>query len=353
MNIVISGYYGFNNAGDELILESIISEVKMRNAGSTITVLSSDPQKTRQMHDVKSIDRWNWLTIFQAILKADILISGGGGLFQDRTGSGSLYYYLAIIGGAKLLGKKVFVYAAGVNNLKRFNRFVTAWILSRVDKITVRETSSRELLQSWGCTTPIEVTADPVLLNDVQAVELKDEQPRIALVLRPPLNGPWPVEIFAKLADSLSQRLDAQIIFVPFYPDKDLPFTLAVKNAMKSPSRIVEWSNFRDLYDVFAQSDMVISQRLHALILSALYGIPHIGISDDPKIDRFLREMGQKNIIHLDDLNHYALLAVILDVWDWRDAFRANARKILPAFKGRAKRTGEILFAEVTHGKTA
>jgi polysaccharide pyruvyl transferase CsaB len=353
MNIVISGYYGFNNAGDELILSSIVSEVKGRDAGSAITVLSSDPKRTEQMHDVRSIDRWNWLSIIRAIKHADVLVSGGGGLFQDRTGSWSLYYYLAIIAAAKLLNKKVFIYAAGVNNLKRLNRFMTSRVLSLADRITVRENSSRELLTDWGCTAPIDVTADPVLLNDLPVGQLKSAQPRIALVLRPPLNGPWPVEIFSKLADALNQRLSAQIVFVPFYPAHDLPFTRAVMSAMKSPSRIVEWTSFSELYGVFAEVDLVISQRLHALILSALCGIPQIGISDDPKIDRFLREMGQKNIGRLEEINHYALLAVILDAWDWRDEFRANARRILPAFKGRARRTVELLFEEAANGETA
>jgi len=123
--------------------------------------------------------------------------------------------------------------------------------------------------------------------------------------------------------------------------------------AMRSPAKIVGWENFRELYGILSKTDMVISQRLHALIVSALFGIPQIGISDDPKIGRFLREMGQKNIDCLDAYNHYSLLAVVLDVWEWRDDFRANARKVLPVFKNRARRSAELLFAEVADGKIA
>ncbi len=353
MNVVISGYYGFNNAGDEMILESILAEVRARDSGSTVTVLSGDPQKTEQLHGVKSIDRWHWASIVRSILAADVVISGGGGLFQDRTGSGSLYYYLTIIAIARLLGKKVFVYAAGVNDLRWFNRFAASRVLSLAHSITVREESSRELLVSWGCSAPIEVTADPVLLHDLPVIKLKADHPRIVFVLRPPLRGPLPIELFSKLADNLAQRLSAEILFVPFYPRHDAPFARQVMGAMRSPAKIVGWENFRELYGILSKTDMVISQRLHALIVSALFGIPQIGISDDPKIGRFLREMGQKNIDCLDAYNHYSLLAVVLDVWEWRDDFRANARKVLPVFKNRARRSAELLFAEVADGKIA
>lgn len=347
MKVVISGYYGFDNAGDELILESIIRELRTRNKHVDITVLSIAPERTAQAHHVKSVSRWNPAKVLAVLRKADVLISGGGGLFQDDTGSASLYYYLAVILLARLLKKKVFLWAVGVNDLRRHNRLITARVLSLAHAITVREKDSFELLKEWGCPIKkIEVVADPVLLKDVSVVRLQDEKPRIAFILRPPRHARGTAEIFAKLADALHQRLNAQITFVPFHIEQDLRYSLSVMEAMKTPARMVQWNTLAELGDAMRKTDLVISQRLHGLILAALHGVPLIGVSDDPKIDRFLKELGQKNITRSSDLNHYALLALVLDIWEWREDFRKNAAFVLPTFKLRARRITDLFFPD-------
>jgi polysaccharide pyruvyl transferase WcaK-like protein len=161
------------------------------------------------------------------------------------------------------------------------------------------------------------------------------------------LNGKWPAEDFAKLADSLNNRLGSTAVFVPFHLKHDLPFAAVVVNSMRTKAKLVQWDDFRELYTVIGESDLVISQRLHGLILAALNGIPLIGISDDQKIGRFLRELGQKNIRSINEVDHYSLVAVILDLWEWREDFRKKASLLLPAFRTRAQRIPEVLFEEV------
>jgi len=113
---------------------------------------------------------------------------------------------------------------------------------------------------------------------------------------------------------------------------------------MKSKATLVRWEKFDDIYDTIGRADLIISQRLHGLILALLYGIPLIGISDDTKIDRFLKELGQKNISLMAEENYYSVLAVIMDMWEWREEFRKTAKKILPDFKTRAKKNSELPF---------
>lgn len=44
--IVISGYYGFNNAGDEAMLSAIIQSLRSTFDTPEITVISGSPAKT-------------------------------------------------------------------------------------------------------------------------------------------------------------------------------------------------------------------------------------------------------------------------------------------------------------------
>ena len=43
-NIVISGYYGFGNAGDEAMLCAIIDAIRKEEADAHITVISGNPK---------------------------------------------------------------------------------------------------------------------------------------------------------------------------------------------------------------------------------------------------------------------------------------------------------------------
>ena len=94
--VVISGYYGFDNTGDEAVLFSIIQALRRtcKQDLPEIVVLSNQPEKTSKRYGVKAIDRWNIKLIYKTLKKSDLLISGGGSLLQDITSNKTIPYYL-------------------------------------------------------------------------------------------------------------------------------------------------------------------------------------------------------------------------------------------------------------------
>ena len=46
--ILISGYYGFGNIGDEAILMAMLSELEKMKDANNITVLSNNPKQTEK-----------------------------------------------------------------------------------------------------------------------------------------------------------------------------------------------------------------------------------------------------------------------------------------------------------------
>ena len=54
-NIVISGYYGFGNAGDEAMLCAIIDAIRDVEDDAHITVISGNPQETSRKHNIKAV----------------------------------------------------------------------------------------------------------------------------------------------------------------------------------------------------------------------------------------------------------------------------------------------------------
>ncbi len=72
--IVISGYYGFRNSGDEAVLRSILLalEEEGRAQGVKIQpiVLSADPAWTSKMYGVESVRRMHPADLLQSAARA-------------------------------------------------------------------------------------------------------------------------------------------------------------------------------------------------------------------------------------------------------------------------------------------
>lgn len=143
--VVLSGYYGFDNIGDEAILLSIIQALKERKADIDITVLSHNPQRTSNLYGVKAVNRWSLKEVKATLKDSDLLISGGGSLLQDITGIKSLLYYLGVVGLARRLGKPVFFYAQGIGPVDGWlGRRLMRLTVNRVEAVTVRDEQSRD-----------------------------------------------------------------------------------------------------------------------------------------------------------------------------------------------------------------
>ena len=110
--VLVSGYIGFQNFGDDAIFGLLVKYLKRNNCN--VTALSGDPRATQRMFKVNALHYTNFLQILWGIIDSNVLISGGGSLLQNSTSSLSLLYYLGIIFLAKLLGTKVIIFAQGI-----------------------------------------------------------------------------------------------------------------------------------------------------------------------------------------------------------------------------------------------
>lgn len=75
--ILVSGYYGFGNLGDEALLGIIVATLRRRHAGCSIDVLSGDPARTAATYGVEATPRADIRAVRRAIAAADVVVSGG------------------------------------------------------------------------------------------------------------------------------------------------------------------------------------------------------------------------------------------------------------------------------------
>ena len=91
-DIVISGYYGLGNSGDEALLKSIVNDLRKISPDVTVTALSGNAHLTEKKYNISTVGRFNFFSVYRELKKAKLLISGGGTLIQDATSTKSLLY---------------------------------------------------------------------------------------------------------------------------------------------------------------------------------------------------------------------------------------------------------------------
>lgn len=334
--ILIAGYYGMGNLGDELILEFLLRDLRevIGSIGKdfSITVLSGSPFVTSKQYSVNSLPRLKLLSVLRAILTHDMIIVGGGGLFQDKTSNFSLYYYLFLILAGKLLKKRMVVYSVGIDRLKTFNAMLTGCIIKLADFISVRDSVSYDFLTKQRCFLKPKVGRiffmPDVVLNcrpffEKDNIYTQKERPVFAFIVKKINNNP--PEFWATIADSCIRRFNVEVKFVVFHKLRDYKYTKEIVAFMKNKSEIIFWEKPSDILKEFYNFDMVISVRLHGMILAAVYGIPLCGVSDDIKADLFLKKIAQKNIYSMDsfkDSSYETIMGVISNSWLWRQEFK-------------------------------
>lgn len=336
--ILVSGYYGFDNLGDELILQVLAQELQKQ--GVRLTALSQNPVSTQEKYGIQAIPRLNPVAILSAMARTDVFISGGGGLFQDSTGVGSVIYYGGLILLARLMGKPVFFWSQGVGPLQRpLARWITSLALRVCQGITVRDEGSADLVEALIGQRP-EVTADPVWLLDVPVRESTTDGPfKLGVSLRS-----WPAltpEGIAGLAHSIAdfaqqQPQPLEVWLLPFQPEQDLYVLQALRQQLAEHG--LEACHLADPSEVptcIAQCQLLIGMRFHSLVLGLLAQVPVIGLCYDPKVRSLMQSLGAVGL-ELEQLQYP-------DPGIFQKALSLLAFPQINTFKNRAQQNFEAL----------
>ncbi|MBU6451339.1 MAG: polysaccharide pyruvyl transferase CsaB [Cyanobacteria bacterium REEB67] len=311
--IVVSGYYGFDNLGDEAILEELLVELSQFASREEIVVLSNAPGATARKYGVTSVDRWQMSGIMKVMARARLFISGGGGLFQDSQSAGSVIYYGGLICLARMLGTKTMIYAQGLGPLRRpVSKFCTKAVFNLADQITLRDAKSMALLQSWGLNGHL--TEDPVWLLKAgplseslksRLVKLKEGKgPLVGLSLRQ--GGGFSRAHIEALAETFAAALPegAVVIGLPLQKELDEPALAIFAERFQELGHTFNRLDFKELslpsqwLTLIGGLDIVVGMRLHSLIMALSAGVPVVGIAYDPKVSRILEQFEQANLTY-------------------------------------------------------
>ncbi len=333
-DIIISGYHGFKNSGDEALLFAILNALRKQKPDIDFTVLSKVPEETSGEYGVKSIYRYNIFKIKKAMKSSKMLLFGGGSLLQDVTSSKSILYYLAVIGLAKRYGLKTMLYANGIGPIvKKRNRYLAGKILNKADIITLRDDKSDIELKSLGVTKPrVVITADPAFTIDTNVsfsgeyftnragvplgtklcvVSIRDYKKAAAVF----------DDEMAKLCDYIVQKHNIYPLFVPMQYPADMEISRRIMKKMKEKSYIINRElSVGEMFSVLSEAEMIIGMRLHSLIYATTLAIPAMALVYDPKISAFMESLNQPDRIDVESFEFEKAREIMDSIIESRNA---------------------------------
>ncbi len=309
--VLLCGYYGFGNMGDNALLRASIRLCRKIYPDKAITVLSKDPEKDTKEFNVRCIDRMSPIEIFKAFSHSDTLIFGGGTLLQDRTSLRSLIYYTSIIKFAEGRGLSIELWGNGISRPRgRLGAMLIKKALQRCSYIGMRDQVSlaeAEALMENEKVRPIFFNGDLALMQKSSPISRIEYLKRlyrldcdvnkgyaVAVVKGSAENGY--INIFKdKLRELVSDGV--KILFIPMFPKEDMKETERI--CLDIGGVIAENIGESDMVGLIRDSIVVCGMRLHSLVFAASADIPFVGFGGDSKIESFCRENGGLYFIDL------------------------------------------------------
>ena len=297
MRVLLSGYYGFGNLGDEALLEVIVAQMRARFPASRIDVLSATPEATAKAYGVDATPRWNMRSVRESIGRADVVLSGGGGLMQTATSARSVVYYAGILREAIRQRRKAMIFAQSIGPLDLLGRIVVRSFCRGLDRATVRDARSLRLLQSLLPQTPVEQTADPVFLYDlpVEEIDLSTEglgsDPYAVVSVRKVTTLRDGQHAIARVVDRLALTHGVRVAFLPMGGAADAEVSTTIIRLCKSAPMLLPECGLARAAAIIRGARVVVGMRLHALILAARFAVPFLAIPYDPKVSALCEDL--------------------------------------------------------------
>jgi polysaccharide pyruvyl transferase CsaB len=313
LNIFIVGYYGFKNAGDELLLKKTICLLKDQYLTPKICAIYKAPHEINKetahfsfntknppyknsdlFGEITLCPRNSYITVIKSLFLADILIFGGGGLLQDKTSKRSLIYYLKFLLFALIFRKKIYLIAQGLGPFKsRISKWLIANLLKRTTGISVRDKTSYKISKIFAPNANIILTSDLAYYKAVTSEEESLNQPSIGLSLRGSgLNQSIidALTTFAATSNETLVFLDFQQVFDSKKIHTIEPLSKYIKNTISMNDYFINQQDSQISFNI------VIGMRYHACVWASLHFIPFLALAYDPKVKSLAKELGQEYI---------------------------------------------------------
>lgn len=384
--ITLLGSSSGRNSGDAALIAAIMDGID-RACGRRLTydiptirpayIRHHYPNQTRPvgMMPWHGALRMLGLPTIRALLRADAVIIFDAVLF-DRSLFNPLFNFLSSLHlllplasrrGIPIIGYNV---GAGPVHTPAGRRMLKA-VADCMAFITVRDQDSLDLLQEVGTTNPrIRLMADaalnapamsPAEVNPIfHAAGIEPGQPKLGVNVNRYLDT-WAsanrtsmgreafLNSFAEALAGFHREVAVPIVFVTTQ-HHDFEITEALRRRLPAgiPTALIDnrKHDHAAIKGVLRHLDLLCGMRLHSLILASSELTPVVGITYQPKVAYYFRELGLgERTLSFDDFTADNLRKHILRGWNDRAKLAAALKKRIPVLQAKAAASAELVAA--------
>ena len=332
MKVLIAGGYGFGNLGDEAILSVLLKKLNRMNASARI--LSFSPRETYAMHKSESIGYGRPLRTMHEIMTTDVLLIGGGGVFDTRiagrTRRAMAWLYILLGYLAILTGRKIWLESISILTPDPITCSLLYPILKKADRISARDDQSQKILSKMSARA-VNIVGDLTLQLKPADSRLVEQHLAslgagvnrftIGLALRS-TGDPSTDQKISHLVDELASwayQYSAQIVLIAFSHhrlsrhENDVEFLSRLRDKVKKKQVVTIFAKQVHpsiLEAMIGRIDFLVGMRLQSLIMAHNMHVPMLAIAYHPKITLFANAIGAETLLP-HELNEAAIKSII------------------------------------------
>jgi len=319
--ILIVGYYGYDNLGDDLMLLALLNGINDSLENLKITILARKSQNLANLIDkFENVEiayfkmnnkPFNLYLYVKTIFTVDLTIWGGGTCFSDQDGLGNFKFFIF-----NLIFRRKFSYLGiGIGELKKnTSKLITRLLLNNSLFTSFRDPKSLTIANSL---TPMKdhftLSSDLTYILDFKLFKQSSTSDRYILISLRDLTNFYTLdqiknrqEVLLKFLFGIKQIHECDIVVMPIDSVKDFEannrFYHKLMNGVTSKNVIfVDDNDMEKKLSVILNSDLNITERLHSVVISAFNNVNCIPLSYSPKINSFCEEVNILNFISYDE----------------------------------------------------
>lgn len=314
--IVLYGYFGYQNFGDDLMLHNIIEHLYKSNSIKIITNSKNNTEissrKSITVHETYKYNKLkNLVLLYKIFKKCDFFVWGGGTCFSEE--DGVVNPLILIL--ARILRLKIVFIGIGSNKIRSFNNKLKMKINSLlIDKVYVRDQDSLQNLSIFFNDNKIVLSEDIAYLYDYNKPYIgKDKQ--ITISLRN-LNNYLAIDeqhcfmnnIVKSIRDIICgedfEEINVLVLDNKIDYEINQKFFQLIKDDINQNIRVnfINEKNITAKISSIQESGFFICVRLHGILVSELIGVKTIGIGYSEKVKSYMNRIGSSGYIEMKDI---------------------------------------------------
>lgn len=352
--ILLGGYLGCGNVGDDALLAGLLSALDKESPGHHYEVLSGSPDIMRRKFNLQGVPRRDKKAVHEAIESCDVLIFPGGSIFQDVTSIGSPLYYKDLVIKAKKAGKRVLLLAQGVGPLKTyFGKKFSADAFRAADVVTVRDPASAAAIRNLGVERGILVTADSAFLLPPPAMEDDDSFgaagiKTIGICPRPFGDVKKSPVFYSELCKALRHHGYIPSL-IEMDEEVDGPLIDEIEKVFGGRISHIKRPGMPSLVQSrMARMDGVIAVRLHGAVLAATVGQAPFILSYDPKTLAIASQLGLPTPFSIDSVKPEKAVEAFLDFQKRRETHQKTVASKMEGLRKAALQNVDVILRTLT-----